>query len=207
MSHLPKFVSIALLLAFCLPAEAQQDKRGLKILVRWMTGDFSSEAQSKLDSDFYDIRLHIRPIWSADKGNHWLYVEQSVAGHEDKPYRQRIYKVESDGKGGFVSVVYSLPEAEKWVGGYKNPLVFEELKPESLSLRSGCAVHLRKISRSAFEGSTEGTSCESALRGAKYATSRVTITSRMLLSWDQGFNESGEQVWGARKGGYQFVKQ
>jgi len=28
----------------------------------------------------------------------------------------------------------------------------------------------------------------------------------MLRSWDQGFNEKGEQVWGATKGGYEFIK-
>jgi hypothetical protein len=29
----------------------------------------------------------------------------------------------------------------------------------------------------------------------------------MLLSWDQGFNDKKEQVWGATKGGYAFIKQ
>jgi hypothetical protein len=28
-----------------------------------------------------------------------------------------------------------------------------------------------------------------------------------MVSWDQGWNGEGKQVWGATKGGYIFVKQ
>ncbi len=48
-----------------------QDK-DLDKLLSFMVGDFSSQAQSLRDSAFFDIRLHIRPIWAADKHNHWL---------------------------------------------------------------------------------------------------------------------------------------
>jgi CpeT/CpcT family (DUF1001) len=180
--------------------------RELKTLVKWMTGDFSSQAQSKRDSAYFDIRLHIRPIWKSDKTAHWLYVEQAVATAENKPYRQRVYKVERDGKNGFKSIVYTLPEPEKWAGAYKNPALFNTLKPEALSLREGCTVFLERQPDKSFAGATLEKGCESTLRGAKYATSKVTITKNMMESWDQGFNEKGEQVWGAQKGGYQFVR-
>jgi hypothetical protein len=29
----------------------------------------------------------------------------------------------------------------------------------------------------------------------------------MMVSWDRGYNDEGEQVWGAEKGGYRFVKR
>lgn len=179
----------------------------LSRLVNYMVGDFSSLAQSKRDSAFFDIRLHIRPIWKHDRPNHWLYVEQATAATESKPYRQRIYKVEADGAGGFKSIVYTLPNPEDWAGKYKDPGAFDQLKPSELSLREGCTVFLQKAKNGAFVGSTQGEGCESSIRGAKYARSKVTITSSMLLSWDQGFNAIGEQVWGATKGGYEFVKQ
>lgn len=182
-------------------------EQNLKQLVQFMVGDFSSQAQSQRDSDFYDIRLHIRPIWPADKSNIWLYVEQATAAAESKPYRQRVYKVESDGKGGFKSIVYTLPTPEKWAGQYKTPEVFEALKPAELSLREGCTVFLSRQKNGEFVGSTQGIGCESTLRGAKYASSKVTISKTVLRSWDQGFNEKGEQVWGATKGGYEFLKE
>ncbi len=189
------------------PAPQTPRDRDLKTLVKWMTGDFSSQAQSQRDSDYFDIRLHIRPIWKPDKTAHWLYVEQAVASAEHKPYRQRVYKVMRDGDKGFKSIVYTLPEPEKWAGAYKNPALFNNLKPESLSLREGCTVYLERQPDKSFTGSTRGVGCESNLRGAKYATSKVSITKNMMESWDQGFNEKGEQVWGAEKGGYQFARK
>lgn len=184
-------------------ATPEQD---LQALLRYMTGDFSSAAQSKRDTDFYDIRLHIRPIWAADKANHWLYVEQATASAEAKPYRQRVYKVENDGAGGFKSIVYTLPDQANWAGKYKTPEAFNSLTVKELTLRDGCTVFLKKQPNRTFSGATQGMGCESTLRGAKYASSKVTITPKMLLSWDQGFNEKGEQMWGATKSGYEFIK-
>jgi hypothetical protein len=175
-------------------------------LVDYMVGDFSSQAQSVRDSDFYDIRLHIRPIWKNDASNHWLYVEQATAAAEHKPYRQRVYKVEKEASGGVKSIVYTLPDPEKWAGKYKTPEAFDQLKPSELSLREGCTVFLKKQKDGSFIGATQGTDCESTLRGAKYASSIVTVTATELRSWDQGFDEKGAQVWGATKGGYEFVK-
>jgi CpeT protein len=170
-----------------------------------MTGDFNSTAQSQRDSDFFDIRLHIRPIWTSDKANTWLYVEQATASAPAKPYRQRIYKLEY-ANGEYSSIVYTMPEPLKWAGAYKTPEKFDELKPADISLRDGCTVFLTKKGKN-YEGSTRGSGCESTIRGAKYASSKVTITPKMLLSWDQGFDSAGKQVWGAEKGGYEFVKE
>ena len=202
-------VSMATLLSACSvfkKGEGTIDK-DLKMLVDYMTGDFSSEIQSKRDSAFFDIRLHIRRIWINDQGNYWLYVEQATATAQDKPYRQRVYRVQRDDAGDFKSIVYTLPDASKWVGAYKNVSVFDQLKPADLTLREGCSVFLYQNKDGSFSGSTRGEGCESNLRNAKYATSKVTITPRQLNSWDQGFNEKGEQVWGAVKGGYEFIKQ
>lgn len=177
-------------------------------LVAFMTGDFSSQAQSLRDSAFFDIRLHIHPIWPQDRNNRWLYVEQATAAAQDKPYRQRVYKVERDTTGRLRSVVYLLPDPQsKWVGGHKNPSIFDQIKPADLSLRDGCTVYLLKQNDGSYGGGTRGKGCESTLRGATHATSTVVVKRNMLRSWDQGFNDKKEQVWGSTKGGYEFVKE
>jgi len=51
-----------------------------------------------------------------------------------------------------------------------------------------------------------GKDCPSELRGAKYATSEVTISKNGFVSWDRGFDENGNQVWGAEYGGYDFLR-
>lgn len=60
-------------------------------LLEWMTGHFSSREQAAADSAYYDIRLHMVPIWPDRKDGHWLYVEQLMVGRT--PYRQRVYHV------------------------------------------------------------------------------------------------------------------
>jgi CpeT protein len=184
----------------------RRDQANLQVLANLMIGDFSSQAQSQRDSDYFDIRLHIRPIWTADKTNTWLYVEQATAAAEHKPYRQRVYKLEA-ANGVYKSIVYTFAgDPLAWAGKYKTPEAFDALKPADLVLREGCTVFLTKKGDD-FVGATNGVGCESTLRGAKYASSKVTVTPKMLLSWDQGFDAADKQVWGAEKGGYEFVKQ
>ena len=183
-----------------------QSDAALEKLVHRMTGDFSSQMQSMRDSDYYDIRLHVRPIWTNDGSAHWLYVEQASAADENKPYRQRIYKVENAGELSLRSSVYTLPSPEKWIGAYNNTDLFETLTPADITLLEGCTVYMEQ-QNGVFTGSTRGKDCQSKLKGAQYATSTVLITDEMLISWDQGFDADGKQVWGATRGGYEFIRQ
>lgn len=178
---------------------------GIESLQSMMVGTFSSAEQAARDSAFYDITLHMYPIWP-DKG-HWLYVEQAVTAMQERPYRQRVYKLEQAGPGTFKSMVYTLPDPEAFIGAWKDASRFDALGPEALQLREGCAVVLERQPDGAFSGSTTGKGCASNLRGASFATSRVVIKDSLIISWDQGFNSQGEQVWGAEKGGYEFRKQ
>lgn len=170
-----------------------------------MSGAFSSAEQSALDSAFRDIRLFVTPIWIARGDGPWLYVEQAAATALSKPYRQRIYHVSAAGEGVFESAVYELPgDPLALAGAWRTPASFDAFGPEALRLRRGCSVMLREEDDGTFVGRTIGTGCESAIAGAKYATSEVTVTPVELRTWDRGFNAENEQVWGARSGPYHF---
>jgi hypothetical protein len=172
-----------------------------------MVGSFSSKAQAQSDPDFRDIRLHMAPIWQGQRDACWLYVEQAAAEALDKPYRQRIYKVRDGAQGSIVSEVYELPgDPLAFAGAWGEPTRFDALSPATLSRKDGCDVVLRPIRAGAFSGGTEGTGCVSTLRGASYATSKVHLDASGLVSWDQGWNDKGEQVWGATKAGYIFLR-
>ena len=176
-------------------------------LAAWMSGSFSSQDQAGADPDYRDIRLHMAPIWKDRADGHWLYVEQAVASSADTPYRQRIYRVTARPDGSFESAVFKLPgDPLKYAGAWNNPSMFAELKPSDLEPRTGCSIVLVKKD-GAFEGSTAGKECPSDLRGAAYATSQVRIEASRMVSWDRGFDEKGEQVWGATKAGYEFKKR
>ena len=188
------------LLIFINKSNAQFGKELLQVS-QLMQGKFSSEKQAKNDSDFFDIRLKIIPIWQERTDAIWFYVEQSVASMQEKPYRQRIYRLSEISENNFESSVYTLKSPLRFVQQIE---LVQKLNPDSLSLKEGCSVFLKKVGRN--QGSTGIKTCASDMRGASYASSIVTLTPKYLLSWDRGYNKDGEQVWGAEKGGYMFRK-
>lgn len=178
----------------------------LQNLKKMMTGTFTSGAQAARDTNYYDITLHMYPIWE-NQSEIRLYVEQTVTAMPDKPYRQRIYRLEQTDKTTFTSFVYTFEDPKPFVGAWKDKSAFAAMRPSDVRLKEGCEVVLEKQSNGTFSGKTGAKSCPSSLRGAAYATSEVTVLPGKIVSWDQGWNAAGEQVWGATAGGYEFVKE
>ena len=178
----------------------------MKQLVEYMNGAFDSSVQAKQDTDYFDISLHMTNIWKDRKGN-WIYVEQAVTKTLLKPYRQRVYKIEQIDSKIFKSAVYTIKNQEKWIGKWASPNDLIPFSESDLLLKNGCAVILKLQEDGTYSGSTEGNGCESNLRGAAYATSKVIVTKTGIESWDQGFDRTNKQIWGAKKGPYQFIKK
>jgi hypothetical protein len=176
----------------------------LNELVSIMQGTYSSEKQSVKDTSYFNISLRMVPIWK-NKG-HYLYVEQALFKKQDKPYRVRIYKVSQRGENEFISEIHTLKNEKEWIGKWATPEAFDALTENDIELKPGCGVVLQRIEKNKFAGSTGEKTCPSELRGASYASSKVTVTPTQILSWDQGFDKDGKQVWGATKAGYVFDK-
>jgi hypothetical protein len=144
-------------------------------------------------------------IWDADTKAIWLYVEQAMDDKREKPYRQRVYKLGQLEKDVFTSDIYTIVNQERFIGLQNNKEKKELLTPDMIELKQGCTVILKKTD-SIYIGGTDADKCPSDLRGASYATTKIIMSGNMLESWDQGFDKSGKQVWGATKGGYRFIK-
>ena len=175
-------------------------------LEAWLSGSFSSAAQAARDASYFDVRLHVVPIWTTRTDGPWLYVEQALGTQLDKPYRQRVYQLRALGGGRLESRVFELPQPEAAVGAWRSGASFPLADPTSLLPREGCVVVLRDEGER-FVGSTNGKDCSSSLRGASYATSEVTLDANAIHSWDRGYDSAGQQVWGATGGAYEFVRQ
>ncbi|MBD3257108.1 hypothetical protein GF377_01650 [candidate division GN15 bacterium] len=175
-------------------------------LHQWMTGSFSSQEQAEADTNFFDIRLRMVPIWQQLSDAHWIYVEQAAASSLDQPYRQRVYRVWQVDDTTFQSDVYTFEDPLRFAGAWQNPNPLASLTPDSLTLREGCSIVMHPEGDSAFVGGTVGEGCASTLRGASYATSEVRITADGMVTWDRGYDAEGNQAWGAETGGYVFMK-
>lgn len=185
-----------------------EQARNIHLLASWMSGTFTSEAQAAADPEhYYNVRLVMVPIWTERTDGRWLYVEQALATALDKPYRQRIYRLTSEGDS-YISSVFTLPgDPLEFSGAWAEPGRFGTLSPEQISPRGGCDIVMQwDAQRREFQGGTTADDCPSDLRGARYSTSQVRISATDIISWDRGFDAQGNQVWGATTGGYQFVK-
>jgi CpeT protein len=182
-------------------------QKDVDVLVDYMTGSFSSEEQAEKDSNYFNIELEMVQLWKDRTDGPWLYIEQAVAESKDKPYRQRVYQLRKRNDGKIESLVYTIIDPLRFAGDYKKEFPLLRLTPDSLNLKEGCEVILYQADNGYFEGSTVDKNCGSDLRGASYATSEVMIDKDKLISWDRGFDEKGNQVWGATEGGYIFKKK
>ena len=182
-------------------------QRDVEVLVDYMVGSFSSEEQAEKDSNYFNIELEMVQLWKDRTDGPWLYIEQAVAESKDKPYRQRVYQLRKRNDGKIESLVYTIPDPLRFAGDYRKEFPLLRLTPDSLTLKEGCEVVLFQADEGYFEGSTVDKNCGSDLRGASYATSEVMIDKDKMISWDRGFDENGNQVWGANDGGYIFKKK
>ena len=197
---------LALLAPACLTASGRRAS-DLDRLADYMTGTFSSQAQSLSDTSYWHAQMSSARIWTERRDGVWLYLEQAMASSLERPYRQRVYHLHHK-DGRIASDVYRLPgEVTDFIGAYQDPARFAGLTPGDLVPLPGCTVWLEPFGSESFRGGTEGTGCANTLEGAAYAQSIVEFTANQALTWDRGFNMKGEQVWGAKEGPYIFDKQ
>lgn len=55
--------NLFLLLCVVFQLQAAAQSKELKKLSTWIEGNFNSSLQAEQDSDYFDIRLHIKQIW------------------------------------------------------------------------------------------------------------------------------------------------
>ena len=175
-------------------------------LKHWMTGSFNSSLQAQNDSDYYDISLEMHEVWKEDPST-WIYVEQALSSAKDRPYRQRVYRLDQE-DSIYQSFIYEFNDPSIYTGQWNNDSLWSAITPDSVLLKEGCEVSLLwDEANHVFAGATDSATCMSTLRGASFATSIVTVYPEAINSWDRGFDSTGAYVWGAEKAGYEFIRQ
>lgn len=206
--YMKHFAVVMALIAMSVGMCAQEAKKDedLEVLARWIDGSFTSEAQSKADTTYFDVRLHMKRMWLDRSDGYWFLVEQAIATSQDKPYRQRVYHIHRVEENMIEWRVFTWKNPSAVVGAWADTTKLDGLSPDDLAKRRGCEVYMQ-MDDIMFFGSTHGTACTSDIKGASYATSDLKIFRDRIISWDRGFSADGVQVWGAVKGGYVFIKQ
>lgn len=203
MNRIGGFLSSAMLAA-ALTAGVARAGTLLDEYVAMQVGDFTSEAQAAQDARYDIANWHIAEIWdNRDRSQRWLYTESWIKD-APVPYLQRISRVTEQPDGTLAVRRFALPEAARFVGGWKDTTLFSRLKHDELTEMAGCDLLVMRAGEGRFEGSTVGNRCLNSYKGAAYATSRSVLTAQEMLNWDRGFTADGKLAWGPAAGGYLF---
>lgn len=170
-----------------------------------MPGVYTNTNQYEDDQEnFYHVIMKLYPIWKDRDDAKWFYIEQAQFDVQDKPYRQRVYKVYRGEKDTLISKVYNLPDPKQFIGSKGERDFWKKFTPAVLEERVGCTVFLTKKKNGLYTGGTKKNTCHSKMAGASFAESEVTIGLDKFTSLDRGYDDVGKQVWGSEKGAYRF---
>lgn len=199
------------------------DDKELALIAQWLQGDFNCleqverENQTSQNSQVAPVkraRVFMRIVQASikalDQYGYVFYVEQSVEGYQDAPYRQRIYLLARNHAGQAINRIFDIKDAAQFIGAWKNPALLQGLKAANLREAAGCDVHWTRIDDTSFCGQAgAGGSCRTSYGGATHITVEIQMTADVLKTLDQGFNDEGTLIFGpsADEGAYEFRKQ
>ncbi|KAH9770328.1 chromophore lyase CRL [Citrus sinensis] len=198
-------------------------KRLTKSKTRWdharivadsLSGEkFSKEQASRDPDNFFNIRMLTCPAAEMVDGSKLLYLEQAFWRTPQKPFRQRFYMVKPCPKELKCDVEvssYAIREVEEYKNFCDRPRDQRPL-PEEVIGDIGehlTTIHLRRCDRGKrclYEGSTPPGGFPNSWNGATYSTSELAVLkNNEIHTWDRGFDDDGNQVWGVKAGPYEF---
>jgi CpeT protein len=174
----------------------------------YLVGEFDSSSQAQEDYSYFEIQLITCPVDAPELGERVVYVEQASMDNSTAPYRQRLYILEADPETNEArTLVYAMEDPDAAIGLCELDEV-ATFEADEATERVDCGVELVwDPEAELFDGGTVGEGCSSSLNGASYATSQVQLTGDVIESWDQGWDASDAQVWGATAGAYRFDRR
>ncbi|KAL7191596.1 hypothetical protein ACSBR2_023634 [Camellia fascicularis] len=196
-------------------------KRLTKSTTRWdhsrfvaqsLSGEKYSREQASRDPDnYFNLRWLSCPAADMVDGSKVLYFEQAFWRTPHKPFRQRFLMVKPCPKEKNCDVelsTYAIRDAEE----YKNFCDRSKDRPQPEEVIGDIAEHLTTIylkrcergKPCLYDGSTaEG--FPNSWNGATYCTSDLSVLkNNEIHTWDRGYDDDGNQVWGVKGGPYEF---
>ncbi|WP_299608309.1 chromophore lyase CpcT/CpeT [uncultured Aquimarina sp.] len=178
----------------------------LEDFVQILTGKFSSKKQAKEESGYAAVCLINSPIWK-DQSGYWFYQELFNEEKSTAIYNQRIINIKRVDSITISSSSYIIPNQKKYINGWKDTSLFNQLTIDSLTVRAGCDVYFKKKTSTIYQGKTSKNSCSSSFsKKIKYTTSNIVMSRNKISSWDRGYDSEGKQVWGKIEGPYDFIR-
>ena len=182
----------------------------LILLAQYLAGEFENRAQA-LDQPiwFVNLRLWHRPLPQRLQGNLALFAEQANTLQLNRPYRQRIIVLkETENPQLFQAQYLALKQPEKFLGAGAKPEKLQELSLEDLELLPGCILTIKQQDTTFTAQPEPGAKCCFQYQGqTRQVILGFEARAEKFLSYDRGVDlETGQALWGALMGAYEFNK-
>lgn len=206
-------MSWPLALALLCSLQVPSTDADLARIARWLPGTYDTFAQAAADSARGTTYRHVRAVLTitpvelrgAPGAAKAFYLQQSLAGQEHAPYRQRVIVLRRV-DGAIRNELYRV----------KDPPAFLDfdgrraIDPVELAREFGCDAQWTRASDDAYRGvaGREGR-CPSTLRGATHTVSAFELTRDRFTTLDQGLDDAGSVRWGPPTGetGHIFARR
>lgn len=177
-------------------------------LARWMSADFSNQAQAFENPPFYaHIRVAIRPLPLAQFPEPMLFLEQAYDFLLNQPYRLRVLKLNIV-NDQIELENYKVKPEEDFYGAARNLDKLKTLTLANLEKMEGCDMTVSWTGKS-FKGIVKpGKNCLVVRDGKQtYLDNSFEVDSEKLMSLDRGYDPvTDELVWGSVAGAFHFVR-
>ncbi|KAK4256873.1 hypothetical protein QN277_006539 [Acacia crassicarpa] len=185
-----------------------------RIVSQSLAGEKYSKEQASRDPDnYFNIRTLTCPAAELVDGSKVLYFEQAFWRTPQKPFRQRFLMVKPCPKELKCDVelnTYAIRDMEE----YKNFCDrSKDQRPQQEEVIGDIAeplttIHLKRCPRGKrclYEGSTPPGGFPNSWNGASYCTTELAVMkNKEIHTWDRGYDDDGNQVWGPKEGPYEF---
>ncbi|XP_012090564.1 chromophore lyase CRL, chloroplastic isoform X2 [Jatropha curcas] len=179
-----------------------------RIVTQSLSGEkFSREQASRDPDNYFNIRMLTCPAADMVDGS------KAFCRTPQKPFRQRFYMVKPCPKELKCDVEvssYAIRDAEEYKNFCDRP---KDQRPLPEEVIGDIAEHLTTIylkrcdrgKRCLYEGSTPPGGFPNSWNGATHCTSELAILkNNEIHTWDRGYDDDGNQVWGVKDGPYEF---
>jgi len=178
----------------------------IKTLARWMTADFSNQAQAWENPPFFaHIRVCIRPITFSLGSGIYLFLEQAYDFMLNEPYRLRVLRlfVVND---SIEIENYKVKDEKRFYGASRNLELLKTLTQDEIVKMAGCEMQV-EWNGTGYQGVNKpGKNCiVNRKEKVTYLESSFEVTKEKFISLDQGKDvETDELVWGSVAGPFVF---
>lgn len=174
-----------------LAANAQEPQSDFEKLSDWMTGEFTNVTNAGKEAK----TLKITQIWPDAPTGTWLYAEVAAVDSAGQPQEQWVYFLSEISDGEYSIDYYAIPEAEKYVGAWQDPSMFEGKNAFDLNHQNGCAIFIN-YDGFQYSGKSNSGTCKIDSDKGNYTSTKISILLEKIQIWENIYNADDKRVSG-----------